>query len=149
MIHVILNSAVASLETMHVEPIFLDIIFIIISLSGIGMSLTLDHNRPDVKRKISIEYVIFSLCASVSFSLLGVAAHIHFEFGKFYFYLLTAVTSSLSPQFARRILPEAPEELKKGAFTLLSAFFSGIARKLDPNKDNNINPTNDEENDSL
>lgn len=130
-INIILVSVAASFDISHIAPLFKDVIFLLILISGIGMSLTLDHNRPDVNRKITFFYIMFSFFASMFFSGFAIAAYIEFDFKKFYFYVLIGTTATLSPQFARKILPEAPEELKKGAFGLLRAFFSGMANKLD------------------
>lgn len=132
-LYIFLISAAASVDLSHIAPIFKDVIFLMIMITGIVMSLTLDHNRPDVNRKITFGYILFSVAASIFFSMLSIAAYIEFNFMKFYFYILIGGTASLAPQFARKILPEAPEELKKGAFGLLRAFFTGAAKKFDTN----------------
>lgn len=124
-------SAAASIDISTIEPIFRDVIFILIMITGVGMALTLDNNRPDVTRKLTVAYFFFSIFSSVFFSTLVITAYLEFNFAKFWFYLLVGFTAALSPQFARKVLPEAPEELKKGAFNLLRAFFSGMAKKLD------------------
>ena len=136
-LYILTVSAAASFDISHVAPIFRDVIFLLILCSGIVMSLTLDHNRPDVNRKITIQYVMFSFSASVFFSVLTVAAYLEFNFMKFYLYVLIGTAATLSPQFARKVLPQAPEELKKGAFSLFRSFIQGWANKLE-NKDNNI-----------
>ena len=46
-INIILVSVAASFDISHIAPLFKDVIFLLILISGIGMSLTLDHNRPD------------------------------------------------------------------------------------------------------
>lgn len=145
LLYIISVSAAGAIDTTTVEPIFRDVIFILIMITGVGMALTLDNNRPDVKRKITLAYFFFSVFSSVFFSLLVITAYLEFNFAKFWFYLLVGFTAALSPQFARKVLPEAPEELKKGAFNLLRAFFSGMARKLEGNNTN----IKDEENDTL
>lgn len=130
-LYIFLVSATASIDTTHVAPIFKDVILLLILFSGIGMGLTIDNNRPDVDRKITFAYIVFSICASIFFSMLSIAAYIEFNFAKFYFYILIGTSAALAPQFARKVLPEAPEELKNGAFGLLKAFFSGVAKKFD------------------
>mgnify|MGYP001506799620 FL=1 len=135
-LYIFLVSATASIDTTHVAPIFKDVILLLILFSGIGMGLTIDNNRPDVDRKITFAYIVFSICASIFFSMLSIAAYIEFNFAKFYFYILIGSSAALAPQFARKILPEAPEELKKGAFGLLRAFFNGVAKKFDTTQNN-------------
>lgn len=136
-LYIFLVSAAASFDIGHIKPIFMDVIFLMILFFGIIMSLTLDHNRPDVTRKMTVGYVLFSFSSSVFFSAMTIAAYVEFDFKKFYLYVLIGVTATMAPQFARKVLPEAPAELKKGAFSLLSAFFSGMAKKLNPDHTNN------------
>lgn len=140
-LNIFLVSALASFDVSHITPIFRDVIFLGIMMTGIIMSLTLDNNRPDITRKITFGYVMFSIAASLFFSMLTIAAYIEFDFKRFYLYILIGTTATLAPQFARNILPEAPNELKKGAFGLLRAFFSSMANKLDNNAKREENET--------
>ena len=134
--YIVLVSTAAAIDTVHVSHIFRDVIFLLILLSGIGMALTIDQHRHDVKKQFSLGYAIFSISASVFFSFLSIAAYIEFDFNKFYFYLLIGLTASLAPQFARKVLPEAPEQLKDGLFSLFKSFINGLANKLnDSNND--------------
>ncbi|MGV8914362.1 MAG: hypothetical protein ACOH1X_02825 [Kaistella sp.] len=137
--YILLVSAIASVESSQIGSLFTDVIFVVILISGIGISLTMDEKRPDIKRTFSITYLVFSVCASIFFSVLVIAAYIDFNFSKFYFYLLIGATATLAPKFASAILPEMPAELKKGVFSLLGAIFRGAAKKFD----NSDTPTND------
>lgn len=143
-----LVSVAASFDLTQVAPIFKDVILVTILFAGITMSLTLDNNRPDVTRKVTIKYVLFSFAASVFFSMLSIAAYIEFDIAKFYLYLLIGTAATLSPQFARKILPSAPDELKKGAFNLFRSFIRGWANKLEgvQNIENNVEAPIKEEN---
>lgn len=141
-LYIMLVSAAASVDVQHISHLFKDVLFLTILFSGIGISLTMDEKRPDVKRTFSIGYFFFSLFASIFFSFLVIAAYIDFNFSKFYFYLLIGATATLSPRFASAVLPDMPAELKKGLFTILGAFFRGAAKKFD-NTDEQKNIEND------
>ena len=142
--YILLVSAAASFDISHITPLFKDVIFLCILFTGIIMSLTLDNNRPDVNRKITFLYVVFSVAASFFFSAFAIAAYIELSILKFYFYILVGAAATLSPQVARKILPEAPDALKKGAFQLLGAFFTGVANKINSNINLDQNNKKDE-----
>ncbi|UJF29885.1 hypothetical protein L0B70_00385 [Kaistella sp. 97-N-M2] len=98
LLYIISVSAAGAIDTTTVEPIFRDVIFILIMITGVGMALTLDNNRPDVKRKITLAYFFFRLFLGVLFParyyrLFGIqfCQILVLPFGRFYRRTLAAI----------------------------------------------------------
>lgn len=148
-LYILAVSTAASIDIAAIEPIFRDVVFILIMISGVGMAITLDNNRPDISQKITIAYILFSIFATVFFSTLIIASYIELNFPRFVFYILIGLAAAFSPKVARKVLPEAPDELKKGLLNLLRAFFSGMAKKLDHSPITNEEEIKEKENDTI